>query len=247
VVRQATQLIVAEGMASSLTCPLYTSDRPVGFLFFSSTSKHAYTEHHARLFQRIGVELSHAVEKSRLYGELEILATSDPLTGAANRRVFDERLDREWRRGVRSRQPLSVLMIDVDHFKRYNDALGHGAGDACLRRVAEVLGTHLQRAEDLLCRYGGEEFAAILPGTLRTVAVRHAEVLREAIERLEIDHPDSPDGRWLTVSIGCATAIPGPAHTPLGLVDASDRSLCEAKRQGRDRCLGVSLPAVEGS
>lgn len=246
---ESTRRIVADGLRSSLTCPLTAMGRPVGFLFFSSRQRHAYTADHVRFFQRIAHQLSHSVARSRLYDdlldtqrqleaayvELERLAAADPLTGLANRRSFDLTLELEWRRGARTGQPLAVLMVDVDHFKRFNDAAGHAAGDECLRRVAAALVGTLRRAGETVARYGGEEFVAVLPETGIDEAKRAGERLRAAVAALAIEHPDLPSRHFVTISVGGAAVVPGPDTTPSPLVEAADRALYTAKQRGRDR------------
>ena len=163
----------------------------------------------------------------------QLLAT-DALTGIANRRNFDVALEREWRRCGRSAQPLSLLMIDVDHFKAYNDRFGHQRGDECLRRVARALTDCVGRPADLVARYGGEEFVCLLPEVGRRGAAKMARRMAAAIARIAIAHPDSPLGARITVSIGVATVaeIAGESETLLGL---ADKLLYAAKKDGRDR------------
>ena len=163
----------------------------------------------------------------------QLLAT-DALTGIANRRNFDAALEREWRRCGRSGQPLSLLMIDVDHFKAYNDRFGHQRGDECLRRVARALTDCVGRPADLVARYGGEEFVCLLPEVGRRGAAKMARRMAAAIARIDIAHPDSPLGARITVSIGVATVaeIGGEPEMLLGF---ADKLLYAAKRDGRDR------------
>ena len=168
---------------------------------------------------------------------LSALSMTDDLTGIANRRRFFARLNDDWYRCRRQGMPLSLLLIDVDHFKAFNDHYGHPAGDACLRAVAATLETTLQRSGDIAARYGGEEFAVLLsvePDGAEEIARR----VHDAIATLAIPHQRAPGGT-LTVSIGIATVRPGPAATPGRLIEAADRGLYQAKRDGRDRsCFG---------
>ena len=149
---------------------------------------------------------------------LRNLSHRDPLTGVANRRALEERLAVEWRRAARHRFPLSLLMLDVDHFKAYNDHYGHIAGDACLERVAEALSQTIGRAEDLVARYGGEEFAALLAGSGPEEALALAEKVRAAVQALAIPHARSSASDWVSVSIGVASVQPGggAGSTPPG-------------------------------
>jgi len=140
---------------------------------------------------------------------LRDLCNRDPLTGVANRRALEERLASEWRRAARHQAPLSLLMLDVDHFKAYNDHYGHFAGDACLKRVAEALTQTIARAEDLVARYGGEEFAALLAGSGPEEALALAEKVRAAVQALAIPHARSSASDWVSVSIGVASLVPG--------------------------------------
>ena len=243
---EVTRAVVDEGMRSSMTVPLKAMGRDVGFLFFSSQNPHAYTDEHTRLLERISGQLSLAIEKSRLYDsllettqrleeanrQLERLAATDGLTELANRRVFDERLETEWRRCRRNRQPLSVLMIDIDHFKSFNDNHGHIAGDECLRLVAGSLRETFTRAADLVARYGGEEFGAILPETDDERAADLAEEVRRRIEELSNTLGTCASG--ITVSIGVATEVPGRERTAAALLHDADTSLYVAKREGRN-------------
>jgi len=166
---------------------------------------------------------------------LERLSHVDGLTGLANRRRFDEAFDVEWRRGSRSSWPLSLMLIDVDAFKAFNDTYGHLEGDACLRRVADTLSSCLGRAADVAARFGGEEFVALLPLASADEAARLAERVRERVEALAIPHASSPAAKRVTVSIGCATAVPKEDGEPAALLAAADAALYAAKRAGRNR------------
>jgi len=166
---------------------------------------------------------------------LHRISTMDGLTGVANRRHFDETLTLEWRRAARSRSSLSLLMLDIDYFKAFNDAAGHQAGDDCLRRVAQSLRENLHRAADLVSRYGGEEFAILLPETDGEHAQVIAENLRERIESLDITHPAAPLGH-VTVSIGLESVIPPRDGANVGeFVRCADAALYDAKRSGRNK------------
>lgn len=167
--------------------------------------------------------------------ELEALAHVDGLTNIPNRRYFDEKLENEWRRAQRAQQPLAVLMVDIDFFKGYNDHYGHGAGDECLKKVAATLAQALVRPADLIARYGGEEFIALLPDTDAKGAHLAAERLRSQVEALALPHAHSQAAPHVTVSIGCACALPASHGLPLALLEAADRMLYQAKTQGRNR------------
>ncbi len=167
---------------------------------------------------------------------LETLAMIDGLTGIPNRRHFDQRMDSEWRRAVRDRQPLALVLGDVDHFKRFNDHYGHGAGDACLRAVARAMFNSLSRPGDMVARYGGEEFVVILPETGLTGAQQVAERMRQAVLALNIPHALTEEG-IVSLSLGYVATWPaqGEIQTAAELLDRVDEGLYKAKREGRNR------------
>ncbi|MBN2432647.1 MAG: diguanylate cyclase [Acidobacteria bacterium] len=172
---------------------------------------------------------------------LQKLADSDGLTGIANHRYFYEALHLEWRRALRTNEPLSLAMADIDCFKVYNDTFGHQAGDNCLKRVADTLSGIPQRTGDLVARYGGEEFAVLLASADANGARQVAETLRQKIEGLGIDHPDSFISDFVTISIGVASVLPNAAISPSDLVRAADEALYQAKQSGRNRVVCASL------
>jgi len=191
---------------------------------------------------------------------LRALSSTDGLTGLANRREFDEALAREWRRTQRSGEPLSLLMIDIDHFKRYNDHYGHPQGDACLVQVAHALRGQLKRPADVAARYGGEEFALLLPSTDRQGAMALAQRLLMAVRQLGIPHAGSDCAPHVSISTGvssydqdCALWLVGNGATrsgadnaviPADLIGAADAALYAAKRGGRARCAWGELDGV---
>lgn len=166
---------------------------------------------------------------------LRMLVFVDGLTGVANRRRFDEALQAEWRRCRRSGSPLALIMIDIDHFKHYNDHYGHQTGDACLQAVATRLREHLSRSHDLVARYGGEEFVCLLPECDLASAHAMAEELRIAVAGLNIPHETSPAARMVTISQGVASAIPDEASDADSLLQSADTALYAAKSSGRNR------------
>ena len=193
---------------------------------------------------RVGMQL----RLKALTDALRRSALSDGLTGVANRRRFDDDLHAECDRARRSGETLSLLMVDVDHFKRYNDRYGHVAGDACLREVAAALQSVTQRPADRLARYGGEEFALLLPQTEISGALALAQRAIAAVAALKITHAGSSLGRVVTVSVGVAAArrTADGAHTELAaqvLVDAADRALYAAKGAGRGQCCAFGQAA----
>lgn len=175
--------------------------------------------------------------------DLETLSATDKLTGLANRHRFDEFFSQEWQRASRDDHTLSVMMIDVDYFKRYNDRYGHVAGDECLRSIAGMLQTLFKRSGDLVARYGGEEFVVVLPNTERLE--RLAQSCCVAVEALAIDHEDSTASEVVTVSIGTCTLVPSSVIEPGLLIQTADQALYQAKKTGRNRV--VTLPAVTPS
>jgi two-component system, chemotaxis family, response regulator WspR len=169
--------------------------------------------------------------------ELQSLSNVDGLTGLSNRRFFDEYMEAEWKRGTRSKNPLSVLMIDVDQFKPFNDTYGHVAGDEVLKRIADAIKQSCRRSTDLAARYGGEEFAVILPDTPFGDLGRLGDKLCKTVEALLLPHSASMVGQYVTVSVGGATAVPGQEEYFITLVDAADKALYEAKHGGRNRAV----------
>ncbi len=181
--------------------------------------------------------------------ELQRLAALDGLTQVANRRRFDECLNKAWTILRREQLPLSLLMCDVDFFKLYNDSKGHQAGDECLQQIAQAMKRAVKRPADLVARYGGEEFAIILPNTNSEGALRVAKEIQLFIKKLEIPHPQSPISDYVTLSLGVSCTVPCHKCCPEELIAAADQALYKAKASGRDRavfgglhhdhCLGV--------
>lgn len=173
---------------------------------------------------------------------LRNLASLDGLTGIANRRIFDERLASAWRQACRASTPLSLLMIDIDCFKQFNDHFGHLQGDQCLKRVASALATSVGRPYDLVARYGGEEFICLLPDTDTAGALQIAQNLQAQIESLQIEHPASTAADLITLSIGAATVQPALHTDSSQLLQAADAELYKAKHAGRNR---ISVAAAD--
>jgi diguanylate cyclase (GGDEF)-like protein/PAS domain S-box-containing protein len=170
-----------------------------------------------------------------LQKELEDMSYKDGLTGVANRRMFDSILELEWANARRNSQPLSVIMIDIDHFKEFNDHYGHIQGDDCLIRVAQVLGSAATRARDFLARYGGEEFVLVLPEADADAAAKIAERCRQAIFKEQIPHARSPVSAVLTISLGVGTMTPGHEDQAMAFIETIDKKLYQAKQLGRNK------------
>lgn len=179
----------------------------------------------------VGIDIT---QRQQTLAILQKLAAFDGLTQIANRRCFDETLEREWRRMVREEEPISLILCDVDHFKMYNDTYGHQAGDDCLQKVASAIAQAAQRPGDLVARYGGEEFALILPSTPSQGAVTVANNIRKSLKSLKIPHEKSPIN-YVSLSFGISSVIPSPQSSYRSFLESADRALYQAKNEGRDR------------
>ena len=167
--------------------------------------------------------------------QLRLLSTLDGLTGISNRRYFEELLGQEWKRGLRDKTPISLLMIDIDFFKNYNDTYGHQAGDECLRQIADAFAHRVRRPGDFTARYGGEEFVILLSNTSIKGAVKVGEDVRQLIENLRIPHETSNVSQYVTASIGIVSVVPNTYNDPAGFVKKADIALYSAKRSGRNK------------
>jgi diguanylate cyclase (GGDEF)-like protein len=181
------------------------------------------------------------LELKRYRDLLEDLSNIDGLTGIANRRRFDAMLAHEWSHSIRAQTKLSLIIIDIDHFKEYNDLYGHAAGDTCIKKIAQALRRGLLRTTDLAARYGGDEFACILPETDAPGAANVARMLHEAVGRLVIRHVHQAAGGIVSVSMGIATAEPTAGTQVLSLIEAADACLYDAKNEGRDQTRSIDL------
>ncbi len=253
----------------SVLCVPLRRERFEGVLYMENNlARGVFTEERVEVIRLLAAQASVAIENARLYEqvqdysrtleekvvertarleqlneELQGLADRDGLTGVANRRRGDSYLEEAWTRLRREKQPLSVIMLDVDHFKAFNDTYGHQAGDDCLVAVAEAVYAQLMRPTDLVARYGGEEFMLILPNTDREGVVHVAEQVRRAVEGLGIEHAHSSVGAVVTVSAGTATMVPGVMGSTEQLLREADIALYRAKRMGRNQV--HSAPAVQ--
>ncbi len=248
---------LVDSVTSELALPILFQGRTLGIFNFENDRPQAFSQENVSLLQMVTDQIAGVVHLasvnqrlSEMAGELETanrrlfelnrtleeLSTVDSLTGLANRRQFDRMIDLEWRRAIRGAAPLSLLLIDIDFFKAYNDSHGHLRGDAVLAEVANVLAAACTRAGDLVARFGGEEFAALLPNTSVEAAGELAELARARVEARGLPHPASDAARVVTVSVGAATTVPDPWRLPSALIERSDRALYLAKGSGRN-CL----------
>ena len=236
-----------DGARSLLKVPIWQSDSTKqnqwGELVAEARqSDRAWQQWEINFLQQLANQVAIAIHQSKLYRQLEQanrelqqLATTDDLTGVANRRQFEQILNQEWPRLSREQKPLSLIMCDIDCFKAYNDTYGHPAGDRCIQSVSQVLEQATQRSTDLVTRYGGEEFAIILPNTDASGALQVARRIRHYLAALKLSHESSPVSERITLSIGVATKIPNLKETPVTLVQSADDALYQAKAEGRDR------------
>jgi diguanylate cyclase (GGDEF)-like protein len=166
---------------------------------------------------------------------LESLARLDPLTGLPSRRIQDEAVEDEWRRSRRERKPLTFLIADIDCFKTYNESYGHEMGDSCLKVIAEIMASGVRRPGDMVARYGGDKFAAILPGVAQEGAAVIAEKFRKGTHELKIIHKKSEVSNLVTISVGVASVIPNDDNSLTDLIKAANQALCRAKLGGRNK------------
>ncbi len=172
--------------------------------------------------------------------ELEKMSLIDTLTGISNRRRFNEKMLSEWKRATRHQSEVSLLMIDIDNFKKYNDGLGHVAGDACLKIVANTIKNCVLRSGDMAARYGGEEFAVILPETDNPGAMTVANTIREAVENKKIEHPNNGNDDFVTISIGVCTFVPQRKQKLDELIQTADKAMYQAKTNGRNQVCNMT-------
>ncbi len=226
----------AEDSMSALFVPLRFGGSAIGVLSLQTSRINAYTDDDLRLLETCALYVAVSVHAELVQSEMQRLAHEsalDAVTGVATRRVFDQRLTEDWARARRETTTMSLLLLDVDWFKLFNDTYGHVAGDACLKQIAQAARATLDRETDLFARFGGEEFAAILWGTDVTGALRAAERMHAAVASLAIPNAQSAN-KHISISVGVATTV-AFEENPDGLVQAADRALYAAKRSGRDR------------
>jgi diguanylate cyclase (GGDEF)-like protein len=231
------------GLLTGLQQLVSTSIGLVGILLFTALGfLHAGVQNRNRIISAKVKERTRALNEAN--EKLAHLSSTDQLTGVDNRREMDRHLHQEWQRMAREKQPLSLMMIDVDMFKAFNDNYGHPAGDKCLVQIVQVLQGQLKRATDRLARYGGEEFVIILSNT-GDEAAGLAEECRQAIETAYIDHAFSAVSDRITISIGLATIVPDLSYSSERLIAAADNAVYRAKQQGRNRVVIADKVEIE--
>ena len=233
----------AVGLKTTYLClPIQAQGETLGILHFQATDEHPNMgDSELSLKTTFAGQVGLSVANITLREALRAQSIKDPLTGLYNRRYLAEMMEREIRRAVRAEQSLGVLMLDLDHFKKFNDTYGHDAGDTILREAASFL-TRSIRVEDIVCRYGGEEFVVLLPTADLSAAHARAERIRSKLRELTVLHQGQSLG-MVTVSIGVAT-LPQHGTSPKVLIEAADAALYRAKREGRDRVVVAEMPAV---
>lgn len=240
--------LVGESTDYTESVPLQIGQRSIGALTLAPRGRDGLTGADLATLETCARYIAVGLRNARLAhhnDDLERLIEVDPLTEVGNRRRFDQRIEAEWRRGLRNAQPLSVVMIDVDYFKEFNDRYGHVAGDSCLQHIAKAISSSTMRGSDVVTRYGGEEFAVLLAETDLAGAVAVAENIRLAVERLQIPHAGTSIGT-VSISAGIATITPQTSETSASLVEAADLALYRAKSAGRNRIVAGAYVS-EGS
>jgi diguanylate cyclase (GGDEF)-like protein len=231
-------------VCAALRASVLTRDIPIIFVTALKNPEDETRALDAGAADFISKPVNAAVVRARVRTQLTVkrqsdalreLTLTDGLTGVANRRAFDEVLDAEWRRCARARVPISLIMVDIDHFKNFNDAYGHQEGDACLQQAGAAMRRAAMRPQDMVARYGGEEFAILLPHLDADGAEFVARKVLEEIAFMGIAHARSSVGPWVTVSMGVASLMPSDRIEPAILVKAADALLYEAKAGGRNR------------
>lgn len=227
---------------SEYLLPILYRDRLHGILNLESTRDDFFTPPACAVFDAVAEHIAGAVHLNRVTADLEAanrklehLSMSDGLTGIANRRCFDQRLQTDWERLADGGRMLALALVDADRFKPLNDACGHLYGDECLRQLAQLCTEVARGPEDLVARFGGEELMLLLPDRTLDEACNLAEQLRRKVESARMDHPDSPSGPYVTVSVGVSALQPTRLQSPKILIAAADGALYAAKARGRNR------------
>jgi two-component system cell cycle response regulator len=235
------EIALEVGLQTALSVPIIEDDQVLAILVFFKKNQSEPEQKTIELVNAVANQLASLIHRKKIETalvqanqELERLATSDGLTGIANRRRFDEYFCQEWLRLFRKNLPISLILADVDFFKLYNDTYGHLVGDFCLQHIAATISKCVNSPTDLVARYGGEEFAVILPNTDADAAWQLAVTIRQEVQKLQIAHVQSPVEQFVTLSLGVATVIPNHEVNLDGFIDVADKALYSAKKQGRN-------------
>ena len=228
---------------AELLMPIFQEDRLWGALIAHRYEQaESWTAEEVNILSRIINQLAIAIQHSELHEQLELanqqlhhLANTDCLTQLANRRHFDHCIHEEWKRLKREKLPLSLILCDIDYFKKYNDFYGHPEGDVCLQRVAQAISSSVKRPVDLVARYGGEEFAVLLPNTDLPGVIQVAKRIQQTVAALKIPHLQSDFNQYVTLSLGITSLIPSLDVTPDQFIKRADQALYEAKAKGRNQ------------
>ena len=228
---------------AELLAPIFQEDQLWGVLVAHRYQQvQSWTSEETNILSRIVDQLAIAIQHSELHEQLQTanqklhrLANTDSLTQVANRRCFDCHIAREWKRLQREQLPLSLILCDIDYFKKYNDFYGHPQGDLCLQQVSKAISSVIKRPTDLVSRYGGEEFAIILPHTDLAGVVTVVKMIQQALADLKIPHLQSDCNQYVTLSLGISSLVPSPDLTPEEFIKIADRALYEAKEKGRNQ------------
>ncbi len=240
IIRQQTNKL-----ANHLIIPIHKESELWGILVADNYNEKRFWEAwEVELLEDVSIHLGIALNQNELYRELEVanqelqeLVFKDELTQLNNRRYFDEIILKEWKRAIREKQPISVIICDVDYFKQYNDTYGHQAGDYCLQKVAQCLALSCQRPTDVVCRYGGEEFMILLPNTESSGAIYVAGQIRSRLRQCKIPHQKSQVSQYVSLTFGVASCIPKVNQDYQTLLKIADDALFAGKKQGRDRII----------
>jgi two-component system cell cycle response regulator len=238
---------------SGLRLSLFNKEKVWSSLVVQTFSATAWDPQIHACLTAITAQLNIAIEQSELIHqlqeanqELHRIANIDGLTQIANRRYLNHYLNREWLRLRREQQPLTLIMLDIDHFKLYNDTYGHMQGDECLKAVAQALDRTIKRPADLVARYGGEEFIVVLPNTAAAGGITLAQQMQQAVPTLQISHQTHPSHQYVTISSGITTCIPSAKTSWHHLIDLADQALYKAKNQRRNCYVCTPPPARLG-
>lgn len=229
------------GLKAAFGIPIVLNNQVLTVLLFFKTEKLEPKQRLIELVNAVATQLGSFVQRKKVESalkeanlKLHRLANLDELTGVANRRCFNDYLNEEWRRMAREKLPLSLILCDIDYFKQYNDTYGHLVGDFCLQKVAQTISDVVKRPADLVARYGGEEFVTILPNTSDEGALQIAEVMRNEVQNLKMEHAKSTISKYVTLSLGIVSLIPQNPLNPSILLAVADKALYQAKAQGRN-------------